>query len=79
MQKPFPALTDLDLEFDDRTAPTVPDSLLGGSAPGLDLRSLWLESIPFPFPGLRKLLSTATDLVEVRSPLENSIFRVYFT
>jgi len=31
MQKAFLALTDLDLEFEHRTAPTVPDSFLGGA------------------------------------------------
>ena len=53
MQKPFPALTDLalefDLEFKDRMAPIIPGSFLGGSAPA-GLQSLQLKSIRLPFP-----------------------------
>ena len=64
IQKPFPVLTDLSLGFNSGMVPIVPDSFLGGSAPGL--RSLSLKGIPFPFPGLRKLLLSAADLVEVR-------------
>ena len=59
MQQPFPALTRLCLSSKDgETAPVVPDSFLGGSAP--HLRFLVLES--FPFPGLPKLLLSATQL-----------------
>jgi len=66
IQKPFPALTDLALEFNSGMVPIVPDSFkfLGGSAPGL--RSFSLKGIPFPFPALRKLLLSAADLIEVR-------------
>jgi len=59
MKDPFPALTDLWLWSTDGMAPVISDSFLGGSAPRL--RSLALESIPFP--ALPKLLSSTIDLV----------------
>ena len=62
MQHPFPALTTLRLSSDDNEAPVVSDSFLGGSAPRL--RYLQLNCIPFP--GLPKLLLTATSLVALR-------------
>ncbi len=43
------------------TAPVLPDSFLGGSAP--HLRRLWLAGIPYPFPGLRRLPLSAPNLV----------------
>ena len=59
MQQTFPELTDLRLEG--TPMPTaVPDLFLGGSAPRL--RKLWLG----PFPGLPKLLLSATHLVELQ-------------
>jgi hypothetical protein len=63
MQKPFPILTDLNIRYldDDRMESVIPDSFLGGSAPRL--RKLNLEYIPFP--GLPKLLLSATDLVHL--------------
>ena len=61
MQVPLPALTRLDLVSEDKTMPIVPDSFLEGSAPRL--RSLYMTRIPFP--GLPKLLSYATDLVDL--------------
>jgi hypothetical protein len=61
MQQPFPMLTRLRIWFKDETAPVVPASFLGGSAPGL--QTLWLKSVPFP--GLPKLLSSATHLVHL--------------
>ena len=62
MQGPFPVLTDLDIRCDeDEIAPVVPDSFLGGFAPRL--RKLSLDHIPFP--GLPKLLLSASDLVEI--------------
>jgi hypothetical protein len=69
MQKPFPALTRLDLSADQMSNGgkaqliRVPDSFLGGSAP--KLRTLSLYSIPVPFPGLQKLLWSAVDLNEL--------------
>jgi hypothetical protein len=59
MQGPnFPALTHLSLSSVIEIARVVPDSFMGGSAPRLqDLR---LERVPFP--GLSKLLLSATDL-----------------
>jgi hypothetical protein len=66
MQVPFPELTALHLasgfesSFD--LVPVLPDSFLGGSAP--PLRCLALTSIPFP--GLPKLVSSATHLVYLR-------------
>jgi len=62
MQGPFPVLTDLDIRCDeDEIAPVVPDSFLGVFAPRL--RKLSLDNIPFP--GLPKLLLSASDLVEI--------------
>jgi len=61
MQDPFPVLTQLWPWSTDGMAPVISDSFLGGSAPRLG--SLWLESIPFP--ALPKLLSSATDLVDL--------------
>jgi hypothetical protein len=62
MQVPFPELTKLDLHHD-QTEPVLPlsDSFLGGSAPRL--RSLYLSHIPYP--GLPKLLLSATHLTEL--------------
>ena len=64
MQQPFSALTHLCLYpklEDGEIAPVVPDSFLGGSAP--QLQSLGLSSILFP--GLPKLLLSATQLVHL--------------
>ena len=64
MQQPFPALTHLVLGFTWFTgdiAPLDPDLFLGGSAPGLQL--FMLDHIPFP--GLPKLLLSATHLVDL--------------
>jgi hypothetical protein len=61
MQEPFPELTDLLLRSDDEMMTDLPDSFLGGSAPRL--QSLWLDGIPYP--GLSKLLSSATHLVHL--------------
>src|SRR6266852_26155 len=62
MQKPFPELTDLLLSVDkhDGEGPIIPDSFLDGTAPRL--RSLKLA---IPFPGLPKLLLSATHLVNL--------------
>jgi hypothetical protein len=60
-QDPFPGLTHLWLWSSDGMEPVIPDSFLGGSAPRL--RYLGLKSIPFP--ALPKLLSSATDLVNL--------------
>ncbi len=59
MQAPFPELTELRLISTGETPPVVPDSFLGGSAP--HLRFFELDGIPFP--GLPKLLLSATHLV----------------
>ena len=62
MQQPFPELTYLSLHRDFRgDTVVVPDSFLGGSAPSL--RNLSLSGIPFP--GLPKLLLSATHLVDL--------------
>jgi hypothetical protein len=61
MQQPFPALTSLKIYSPDRKLPVVPASFLGGSAPRL--KTLYLEGIPFP--GLPKLLLSATHLVRL--------------
>jgi len=59
MQVPFPQLTTLRLTSFGETPPVVPDSFLGGSAPRL--RFFKLDGIPFP--GLPRLLLSATHLV----------------
>ena len=61
MQKPFPGLTHLELNMSTNRydGPTLPDSFLGGSAPRL--QSLELTNISFP--GLPKLLLSATHLI----------------
>ena len=61
MQVPFPRLTGLDLWFTNTSAPVVPDSFLGGSAPRL--RKLALNGASFL--GLPKLLLLTPDLVEL--------------
>jgi hypothetical protein len=63
MHKPFPELTHLRLGgFGDGKPETIlPHSFLGGSTPRL--RSLILSDVPFP--GLPKLLSSATHLVNL--------------
>ena len=58
-QKPFPLLTDLMLWSSASKMPVVDDSFLGGFAPRL--RELVMDGIPFP--GLAKLLLSATNLV----------------
>ena len=63
MQKPFLELTDLnigiDMFEDDEPRPILPDLFLGGTA--LRLRYLFLCRVPFP--GLPRLLLSATHLV----------------
>ena len=61
MQRPFPALTNLYLQYGDEAMMVDPNSFLGGSAPSL--QRLVLDSIPFP--GLPKLLMSATHLVDL--------------
>ena len=61
MQVPFPELTVLQLASSDKTAPVIPDSFLGGSAPRL--RHFELNGIPFP--GLPKLRLSTTHLVDL--------------
>jgi len=64
MQVPFPALTDLKIvSFEAfKTVTVIPDSFLGGSTPRL--QRLHLEGISFP--GLPKVLLSATDLVSLQ-------------
>ena len=62
LQQPFPELTYMYLRPNDKTVPVVPDSFLGGSAPRLE----YLELHGIPFPGLPKLLLSATHLVTLR-------------
>ena len=61
MQVPFPELTALVLGQVSSSVPVLPDSFLRGSVPRL--RSLTLTSIPFP--GIPKLLLSATHLVQL--------------
>jgi hypothetical protein len=62
MQVPFPELTNLQLWSNGETVLALPDSFLGGSAPCLE--DLSLEGISFP--GLPKLLLSATHLAYLR-------------
>ena len=62
MQEPFPELTYLSLRLNEITMAVLIDSFLGGSAPRL--RELPLSGIPFP--GLPKLLLSATHLTDLR-------------
>ncbi|KAI0275883.1 hypothetical protein BGY98DRAFT_748482 [Russula aff. rugulosa BPL654] len=71
MQQPFPALTDLSIQsnewwkdgpLENKIPSVVPESFLGGSAPGLQ----YLNLIRVPFPGLPKLLLSAAGLVSLR-------------
>ena len=64
MQRPFPELTELRLWLIGEVGETVvvPDSFLGGFAPYLEC--LVLDR--FPFPGLPKLLLSATHLIDLR-------------
>ena len=59
MQQPFPELIRLQLRPRDEAALIDPNSFLGGSAPRLQTLILYRV----PFPGLPKLLLSATDLV----------------
>ena len=59
MQVPFPELTHLRLSSRDGMVSVLPDSFLGGSSPRLQVLSLFR----IPFPGLPKLLLSATHLV----------------
>ncbi|KAI0249335.1 hypothetical protein BJV78DRAFT_1284091 [Lactifluus subvellereus] len=61
VQEPVPALTHLELWSDGATASALPDMFLGGSAPRLQTLSL----IGVPFPGLPRLLLSATYLSDL--------------
>ena len=61
MQVLFPELTVLELHSNGKWMPVLPDSFLGGSAS--HLQSLTLKAIPFP--GLPKLLLSATNLAHL--------------
>ena len=61
MENPFPALTELSLQSNERYPLVLPDSFLVGSAPRL--RTLWLDGISYP--ALPKLLLSTSDLVEL--------------
>jgi hypothetical protein len=61
MRRPFPLLTDLHLVSFDEPPAGLPNMLLGGSAPHLQI--LWLEGISFP--ALPKLLLSAKNLVRL--------------
>ena len=61
MQVPLPELTYLDLHSNDETLPVIPNTFLSGSTPRL--RYLKLKCIPFP--GIPKLLLSATHLVQL--------------
>ena len=68
LQQQFPELTTLFLHSVAEKVPVVPDSFLGGSAPRLEF--LELEGIPFP--GLPKLLLSATHLVNLLLDIPHS-------
>ena len=58
MREPFPVLTSMELHSSGEEPPTVSDSFLGRSAPHLQ----FLQLHGVPFPGLPKLLPSATHL-----------------
>ena len=62
MQVPFPELTVFGLYSTDKMVQVLPDSFLGGSAP--QLQSLSFQGIPFP--GLPRLLLSASNLTFLR-------------
>lgn len=62
MNETCPMLSYIRLWADDETAPVLPDSFLGGSAPLLE--TFWLRGIQFP--EVPKLLSSASGLVILR-------------
>ncbi len=59
MQVPFPALTHLSLESEDKNAPVLPDEFLGGSAPFI--QEITLKGVIFP--ALPTLLSSSGYLL----------------
>ena len=59
MQVTFPEMTRMQLSSYVKTPPVIPDLFLGGSAPRLQ----HFELFGVPFPGLPKLLLSATHLV----------------
>ena len=62
MQVPFPELTSLYLVHDGSSSvPSLPDSFLGGSAP----RLRYLGLISISFPGIPKLILSATHLIHL--------------
>jgi hypothetical protein len=61
MHKPFPVLAVLRLESNGPTVSVDPDLFLGGSAPCLR----YLQLAHIPFPGLPKLLFSATHLTDL--------------
>ena len=61
MQVPFPELTHLQFFSNGETVPVIPDSFLDGSAQRLQFFGL----VGIPFPGLPKLLLSATNLVQL--------------
>ncbi|KAH9981604.1 hypothetical protein BJV74DRAFT_887447 [Russula compacta] len=61
MQGPFPALRSLVLRSKDESVPVISDKFLDRSAPRL--QTLTLDGIPFP--ALRKLHSSASNLVQL--------------
>jgi len=77
MQVSFPELTDLRLVPNDRYLANeivIPDTFLGGSAPRLRV----LELGSFLYPGLAKLLPSATSLVGLYHS-SNSLFHGHVT
>jgi hypothetical protein len=62
MQVPFPELTDLRLGSYGEMPPVIPNSFLDGSAPRLQ----YVDLFGIPFPGLPKLLLSATHLTSLR-------------
>ncbi|KAI0288904.1 hypothetical protein BC826DRAFT_1035438 [Russula brevipes] len=61
MKDPFPKLTHLGLNTYSKTAPVIPDSFLGRTAPGLQILRLYR----IPCPALPKLLLSASDLIDL--------------
>jgi hypothetical protein len=65
IKKPFPALECIQITIKDATGPSLllRDGFLGGAAPRL--RKIVLDGINFPFPEIKRVISSTNNLVEL--------------
>jgi hypothetical protein len=70
IREPLQALECIRITFKDATGPAMPirEAFLGGSAP--HLREIKLDSIAFPFPAIRQVLLSTSNLVELHLPID---------